>query len=393
MLPKPEEAANAAVQGTGRSWVRPPAPAPPGQGPSLTAAFGKGIPPHRPLSRGGPRGGCRGRSSPRRLQGLRGSALVRAECVPGALGEGESRRAVGSELPGSGPPLPGGEAAMRRALLLRGKPMVDWCCGLLLAMAAAGGVRSAGGRTTPVRRGDPRPRGSRPPPPPSPPRPALRPPQPRPTPPLLISPPPQSPLPLPTHPRLPIPAPHAPPRCPSVRRPPPKPLPPTLSRQLSPGSALPATRLSWPRPRLPVGCAARRHRQSQSPAPSAAAGGGSRCRAANRRGRARPAGRCRARRARRTGSCSRPGSVPPPRSQCPLLPRPPPPLPMPPSCLPNTPSPPSRLPSTSLAAGREPWLSAPSPPKRGEGAPGRSRAPLRLRDSPLFRSHPPRHCL
>lgn len=250
--------------------------------------------------------------------------MVRAECVPGALGEGESRRAVGSELPGSGPPLPGGEAAMRRALLLRGKPMVDWCCGLLLAMAAAGGVRSAGGRTTPVRRGDPRPRGSRPPPPPSPPRPALRPPQPRPTPPLLISPPPQSPLPLPTHPRLPIPAPHAPPRCPSVRRPPPKPLPPTLSRQLSPGSALPATRLSWPRPRLPVGCAARRHRQSQSPAPSAAAGGGSRCRAANRRGRARPAGRCRARRARRTGSCSRPGSVPPPAPSAPSCPAPPP---------------------------------------------------------------------
>lgn len=88
--------------------------------------------------------------------GLRGCAVTWRERVPGvawpgsagpeALERGEGRRA------GASGSLLAGGAARRRALLVRGKPMVGWLCGLLLAMAGAaggGGQRSEGG--TPVR--------------------------------------------------------------------------------------------------------------------------------------------------------------------------------------------------------------------------------------------------
>lgn len=88
--------------------------------------------------------------------GLKGCAVARPERAsevawpesagPEALERGEGRGAGTSGL------LLAKGAARRRALLVRGKPMVGWLCGLLLAMAGAtggGGQRSEGG--TPVR--------------------------------------------------------------------------------------------------------------------------------------------------------------------------------------------------------------------------------------------------
>lgn len=116
---------------------------------------------------------------------------------------------------------------------------------------------------------------------------------------------PPSPNPHRAAPHLWPPCPPKPPRDPSGSIPLP---PPTFSRQISPGSALRATRPRWPRPFPAIGCAsaaAANHRSRRK----------GRNRAANQRAQPRHGGRCRARRAGHAGSCGLPLGAQPP--QCP----------------------------------------------------------------------------
>lgn len=79
---------------------------------------------------------------PRRLRGLRGSAVLRADGVTG-LGSagrgdtGERRQAAGSAGSGSAGGVLDGAAAPQRAPRRRGKAMVAWRCGRATDMAAA----------------------------------------------------------------------------------------------------------------------------------------------------------------------------------------------------------------------------------------------------------------
>lgn len=227
--------------------------------------------------------------------GLRGCAVARPERVSGVAGPEEPEaleRGEGRRAGASGSLLAEG-AARRRALLVRGKLMVGWLCRLLLAMAGAtaGGENSGQVRKTASSAGPghPLPLQSR-----SPSR----------CPPSLT----------PTSPQ----APSGPPRVRPAAA-------PTFSRQISPGSALPATRPSWPRPLNPIGCAAaavanRRCRRKR------------RNRVANQRAQPRQGGKSGARRAGHAGSCSPPAGTPrSPFLQCSYGPHPRPSLPRTPS--------------------------------------------------------------
>lgn len=100
--------------------------------------------------------------------GLRGCAVARPVRVsevawPGSAGPEALERGEGRGVEASRSLLAEG-AARRRALLVRGKPMVGWLCGLLVAMAGLRLEEDSGQRAGPrLGEKDRQPCGSQPP--------------------------------------------------------------------------------------------------------------------------------------------------------------------------------------------------------------------------------------